>query len=168
MRPVGGCQRAGGFTLIELLITLAILGVLATMITPVVRIEVQRQKENELRQSLRDIRRAIDAYRAAVEDGRIERAEDSSGYPKSLGVLVSGVKDAQSPKGQKIYFLRRMPLDPMVADSLSPEERAGGSYGWGLRSYASEPDTPAAGDDVFDVYSTSKGVGLNLVPYGQW
>ena len=68
MRPFGGCQRAGGFTLIELLITLAILGVLATMITPVVRIEVQRQKENDLRQSLRDIRRAIDAYRAAAED----------------------------------------------------------------------------------------------------
>ena len=168
MRQVGGWHLGGGFTLIELLITLAILGVLATLVTPVVRIELQRQKENELRQSLRDIRRAIDAYRAAAEDGRIERVEGSSGYPKTLGVLVSGVKDAQSPKDQKIYFLRRMPLDPMVAGSLSPEERAGGSYGWGLRSYASDPDAPVAGDDVFDVYSTAKGVGLNAVPYGQW
>ena len=168
MRTVGGCYRWAGFTLIELLITLAILGVLATMVTPVVRIELQRQKENELRQSLRDIRRAIDAYRAASDEGRIERAEGSSGYPKSLEVLVSGVKDVRSPKGQKIYFLRRMPLDPMVATSLSSEERTGGSFGWGLRSYASDPDAPAAGDDVFDVYSTSKGVGLNLIPYKQW
>jgi general secretion pathway protein G len=168
MRQVGGWHRGGGFTLIELLITLAILGVLATLVTPVVRIELQRQKENELRQSLRDIRRAIDAYKTAAEDGRIERLEGSSGYPKTLGVLVSGVKDVKNPNGPKIFFLRRMPLDPMVVGSLSPEERAGGSFGWGLRSYASDPDTPAPGNDVFDVYSTAKGVGLNAVPYGQW
>jgi prepilin-type N-terminal cleavage/methylation domain-containing protein len=157
-----------GFTLIELLITLAILAVLGVMIAPVIQIEVQRQKEAELRIALKDIRKAIDAYKSASDAGRIEKAESATGYPKSLDLLVRGVVDKKDPKSKKIFFLRRIPLDPMMSSSMTKEAKENESYGWGLRSYDSEPDAPSPGNDVFDIYSNSKGVGLNNVPYNKW
>jgi general secretion pathway protein G len=157
-----------GFTLIELLITLAILAVLGVMIAPVIQIEVQRQKEVELRSALKDIRKAIDAYKSASDAGRIEKTENASGYPKSLDLLVRGVVDKKDPKSKKIFFLRRMPLDPMMSSSANKDDKDIESYGWGLRSYDSEPDAPTPGNDVFDVYSNSKGIGLNNIPYNKW
>jgi prepilin-type N-terminal cleavage/methylation domain-containing protein len=157
-----------GFTLIELLITLAILAVLGVMIAPVIQIEVQRQKEAELRIALKDIRKAIDAYKSASDAGRIEKAESATGYPKSLDLLVRGVVDKKDPKSKKIFFLRRIPLDPLMSSSMTKEAKEIESYGWGLRSYDSEPDAPSPGNDVFDIYSNSKGVGLNNVPYNKW
>jgi general secretion pathway protein G len=152
-----------GFTLIELVITVAILAILSTAIVPLVQVTMQRAKEHELRTALRKMREAIDAYKLAVDEGRVTRRVNESGYPKSLEVLVAGVENAQDPKKSKIYFLRRIPRDPMASDStLSALET------WGKRSYASPPDEPKAGDDVFDVYSLSTGIGLNAVRYREW
>ena len=145
-----------GFTLIELLITVAIVAVLASVAAPLAETTVQRGKEQELRRSLREIRTAIDAYKAAVDEGAIERKSGASGYPPSLAVLVEGVRDARSPDEKKLYFLRRIPLDP-----VSGEE-------WGLRSYASPADDPEEGADVYDVYSRSADAGLNGVSYKEW
>jgi general secretion pathway protein G len=157
-----------GFTLIELLITLAILAVLGVMASPVIQIEIKRQKEAELRIALRDIRKAIDMYKAATDAGRIDKENNASGYPKSLDLLVQGVVDKKDPKSRKIYFLRRIPIDPMLPSYLSREAKDGDSYGWGVRSYQSEPDAPARGSDVYDIFSTSNGVGLNTIPYNKW
>ena len=157
-----------GFTLIELLITLAILAVLGVMIAPVIQIEVQRQKEAELRTALKDVRKAIDSYKSASDAGRIEKAENASGYPKSLELLIRGVPDKKDPKSKKIFFLRRIPLDPIMSPSITKDAKEIESYGWGLRSYDSEPDAPSSGNDVFDIYSNSKGVGLNSIPYNKW
>jgi general secretion pathway protein G len=154
--------RGGGFTLLEMMIVVAILGVLALGLLPLNDLAVQRTKESELRAALRQIRGALDAYRRAAEEGRVERKADESGYPRRLEDLVSGVKDAKAADNRKIYFLRRIPRDPF-ADAALPAERS-----WGLRSYASAPDGPAEGRDVFDVYSRSERVGLNGVPYRQW
>ena len=151
-----------GFTLIELVVAVAIVGVLAMMAVPLLEVSAQRQKEGELRVALRQIRGAIDAYRQAVLDKKIEAAADASGYPPDLAALVDGVTDVSSPEGRKLYFLRRLPKDPFA----SPEDRAEES--WGLRSYASPPDRPETGEDVFDVYSRSERVGLNGVPYREW
>ena len=145
-----------GFTLIELLITVAIVAVLASVAAPLAETTVQRGKEQELRRSLREMRTAIDAYKAAVDEGAIERKSGASGYPPSLAVLVEGVRDARSPDEKKLYFLRRIPLDP-----VSGEE-------WGLRSYASPADDPEEGADVYDVYSRSADAGLNGVSYKEW
>lgn len=144
-----------GFTLVEMLVTLAILALLASLALPLSELSVQRAQERELRHALRVLRGAIDAYKDAADANRIERKADASGYPPSLEVLVEGVKDAKDPKGAKIYFLRRIPRDPFGED-------------WGLRSYASPPDDPEPGKDVFDVYSRSEGIGLNGVPYREW
>ncbi len=112
----------------------------------------QRQRESELRDALRTIRTAIDAYKKAADSGRIKKEADQSGYPPDLQTLVDGVEDASSPKeGVKIYFLRRVPRDPFWPDAAQPRRRDT----WGLRSYASPPDDPQPGDDVFDVYSRS-------------
>lgn len=152
-----------GFTLIEVLITLAIVALLASMAMPLAELTVKRSHEQDLRRSLREIRTAIDAYKQAVDEGRINKIMGTSGYPKSLEVLVEGVDDVKSPNKARIYFLRRIPRDPFASDaSLAAAET------WGKRSYASPPDDPKEGDDLFDVYSLRDGVGINGVPYREW
>ena len=139
---------------------MAIVGVLALMAVPLLEVAAQRQKETELRTALRQIRVAIDAYYQAVKDKKIEAPLDATGYPPNLEVLVEGVPDITQPDRRKIYFLRRLPRDPM-----NPDKELEPAQSWGLRSYESPADAPAPGEDVYDVYSTSEAVGLNGVPY---
>ena len=145
-----------GFTLIEMLIVVAIVALLASVAVPLAELGWQRGKEQDLRHALREIRTAIDSYKRAADDGVIEKKADSSGYPETLAVLVEGVPQKNRPEEPKVYFLRRIPKDPLTGED------------WGLRSYASPADSPQAGKDVYDVYSKSDDVGLNKVPYREW
>jgi general secretion pathway protein G len=149
-------KRAGGFTLIELLITVTIVALLASVALPLAELASQRSKEQDLRVALRNIREAIDAYKRAADDGIVDRPVDRTGYPPTLASLVEGATDKRKPDAPKLYFLRRLPRDPMTGED------------WGLRSYASTATEPAAGKDVYDVFSRSEGVGLNGVPYREW
>jgi general secretion pathway protein G len=152
-----------GFTLIELLVTLAILAVLGTLAVPVATLTHQRSKEAELRSALKEIREAIDAYKRAGDEGQIEVEPTATGYPPSLEVLVNGVPRRDQRIKGKLYFLRRVPPDPMNdTPGLAPADT------WGLRSFASEPQDPQPGPDVYDVYSRSVVAGLNGIPYRQW
>lgn len=146
-----------------MVVTVALVAVLASIIVPMAQMTVQRTKEQELRIALREIRSAIDAYKKAGDEGRVYRSGMTTGYPRSLKILVEGVPDQQDPKSRKIFFLRRIPRDPLATNkSLSPETT------WGLRSYASEAEAPQPGDDVYDVYSLNPGIGLNGIPYKEW
>lgn len=155
-------QRQRGFTLMELVVTLALLGVLALLAAPLSEMALRRTKEAALRQALHDIRGAIDRYKVAVDQGLIERKMGDSGYPPSLALLVGGVVNQKSLKKERLYFLRRIPRDPFAPPEGPPENT------WGLRSYASPPDSPFPGNDVFDVRSLSKDIGLNGIPYEEW
>lgn len=158
-----GLRRARGFTVIEMVVTVAIVGLLASIALPLAELTVQRAKEHELRRALREIRTAIDAYKAATDQGRVARAADASGYPPNLDILVEGVPDARDPGKRPIYFLRRLPRDPFHD---AAQDRAADT--WGLRSYDSPPDAPRAGKDVFDVHSRSQASGINGIPYREW
>lgn len=163
MTEVDAMGRSRGFTLIELMITVAIVAILALGLVPLGELAAQRSKESDLRAGLRQIRTAIDAYKKAADEGRIERKADASGYPPTLDVLVQGVPDQKSPNRQLVYFLRRIPRDPFAVEPELPAART-----WGLRSHDSPPDNPRAGKDVFDVYSLAEGNGMNGVPYREW
>ena len=152
-----------GFTLIELMVTLAILSVLATVTVPLAQVQVQRVREQELRLALREIRGALDAHKRASDEGRIRRQVGATGYPAELQVLVDGVEDQRDPQRRKLYFLRRVPRDPMAPDDATPAADT-----WLLRAYASEPDEPQPGADIYDVMSRSTKLGLNGVPYRRW
>lgn len=154
--------RARGFTLIELVVTVAIVAVLASIALPLNELVAQRAKEQDLRRALRDIREAIDAYKQASDEGRIRKKVGESGYPRQLAELVEGVEDQKDPKKARIYFLRRLPPDPFAEAGPAPANT------WALRSYASPPDDPREGEDVFDVYSRSAAVGINGRPYRDW
>jgi general secretion pathway protein G len=156
-------QASRGFTLIELMVTVTIVALLASIALPLSELAMRRHKEQSLHAALREIRAAIDAYKLAADQGRIRKSADQSGYPESLDVLVQGVEDARSPDKEKIYFLRRLPRDP-----LFPQADARAAETWGKRSYASPPDAPREGADVFDVHSLAPGAGLNGVAYKDW
>jgi general secretion pathway protein G len=156
-------MRARGFTLIELVITLAVIGLLASAALPLAQVVAKREKEAELRAALREIRTAIDAYKQAADTGHIERQLDKTGYPPDLKSLYVGVRDLASLNNVNLYFLRRIPRDPFFPDAAVPAEET-----WGLRSYASPPDDPQPGDDVYDVRSLAPDKGLNGVPYREW
>lgn len=156
-------SNSRGFTLIELMIVVAIMAILASAAMPLQEMMVKREKEQALRTALRQIRTAIDAYKLAADEGRVEKKADETGYPRKLEDLEAGVPDIKTPDKKNIFFMRRLPRDPMFADSEVPAAET-----WGKRSYESPPDNPDEGDDIFDVYSLSEQRGLNGIPYNQW
>lgn len=152
-----------GFTLIEMLVVVAIISILASAAYPLAELTMRRERERELRAALLQLRNGIDAYKQAYDEGRMIKRTGASGYPRHLDELVFGVEDSRSPRKQRIYFLRRLPRDPTFPDTSLPAGET-----WGLRSYASPPDAPQEGEDVFDVYSKSDLTGLSGIPYRDW
>ncbi|MEX2272951.1 MAG: type II secretion system protein [Vicinamibacterales bacterium] len=154
-------RSSAGYTFVELLIVVTLLMILASAAMPLVRVTVRRQKEAELRQTLREVRGAIDRYKDAADRGVISRLsvrQGSEGYPPDLKTLVEGVPRANDASGVPFKLLRRIPRDPIM-----------NSTDWGLRSYQDAPDaTTWGGQNVFDIYSKADGRGLDGIPYREW
>jgi general secretion pathway protein G len=151
--------QSAGFSLLELIITLAILSILVASVVPLTRNNIKRQREAELKQTLREIRQAIDRYKFDCERGAVgplDRKVNDECYPPNLETLVEGITPPNTTR--KIRFLRRMPKDPMT-----------GTEEWGLRSIQDDPKSDSfGGQNVYDVYSKSNETALNGTKYKDW
>lgn len=156
-----GARRASGYTFIEVLVVSVILLILASAAMPLAKVTMQRQREVELRRTLRELRTAIDRYKDAADQGIIAATDLRPGnenYPPTLEVLVEGVTKAGDATGVKLRFLRRIPVDPMTGEAE-----------WGLRSYQDKPDSTSwGGQNVYDVYTKAEGTALDGTKYRDW
>jgi general secretion pathway protein G len=150
-----------GYTFVELLVVSAIIVILASAIMPLAKVTATRQREGELRRTLREMRTAIDRYKDAADLGQISPLElkvGAEGYPVDLKILVDGIAVANDATGRKLKFLRRIPVDPMTHATE-----------WGMRSYQDDPKaTKWGGQNVFDVFTTSTGTALDGSKYKDW
>jgi general secretion pathway protein G len=151
-------KRQSGLTLVELIVAFTIMMVLTTMAVPLARYKVQRDKERDLERALDQIRNAIDKFKDDMDAQKIGPAKiDSDNYPESLQQLVDGVK-ATGSVDKKIKYLRRIPKDPMT-----------NSYDWGLRSTRDDNDSQSwGGQNVFNVYTKSMDKARDGTPYNTW
>ncbi len=150
-----GSQR--GYTIVELVVVCAVLVALAAVALPTGRYTNLRLKEMQLRSALREMRAAIDEFKRYSDAGLIPVDFGTDGYPADLEILVEGV-EVVGQIDKKIKLLRRIPVDPMT-----------GEREWGLRGYEDDPDSTSwNGENVYDVYSLSEGIGLDAVPYSEW
>jgi general secretion pathway protein G len=161
IRPRSAAWSASGYTFVELLVVATIVLILASAVMPLAKVTATRQREAELRRTLREIRTAIDKYKDAADSGQIGSLDikvGSEGYPPDLQTLVAGVTAANDATGRKLKFLRHIPVDPMTH-----------STDWGLRSYQDKPDTTSwGGQNVFDVWTTFQGTALDGTKYRDW
>ena len=154
-------SSSGGFTFIELVVVTAIMMIMAGGALPIIRVSMKRQKEAELKRTLRDVRQAIDVFKLWGDQGALAASELTFGcenYPASLDVLVNGALLANDATGNRKKFLRRIPIDPMT-----------GSSDWGKRSYQDTPESKVwGGQCVFDIYSKAEGTALDGSKYKDW
>jgi general secretion pathway protein G len=150
-------KRQSGFTLLEMLVTATVLLILASAVMPMARNGIRREKELELHRDLREMRQAIDNFKAQVDQQKIKPPPpENNGYPESLEILVDG--ETMTGKTAKMRFLRRIPVDPFTNKAE-----------WGLRSVTDDPtSTSWGGGSVYDVYSLAPGTGSNGIPYKEW
>ena len=146
-----------GLTLIELLVSIAVLGVLASVAMPLVQVSVTRTRELDLRRALRTVREGVDLFKAEYDKARGNARDartdfkkrvsvDRTGYPLTLDELV------------ETKILRRLPRDPMTPDGK-----------WITRSFSDNPDSSLSdGKDVWDIRSASKAVALDGTTYDTW
>ena len=116
----GSGKERSGFTLIELVITVTILSILTLGVVPLMKLSVKRQKEAQLRDTLRQVRMAIDEFhrdtvnmvctgvaqvpgaapppgyvdprsKVVISDCTIFGVDNPERYPPDLETLINGV-----------------------------------------------------------------------------
>ena len=159
-------KSAPGLTLIELLVTLAILSILAAAALPYAELTVRRDKELELRRSLREVRSGIDTFHDDWIAGRISHGDNvasADGYPRKLQVLVDGADTGHAAGGKRRY-LRRIPRDPFAETATTPVAGQ-----WMIRGYQDEPEALTwNGRDVYDIHSASPAQAIDGTSYRDW
>jgi general secretion pathway protein G len=146
-------------TLVELIVAFTIMALLTSLSVPLARFKVRREKERDLRFTLREMRSAVDKYKDYCDKGAFGPPKlGSECFPETLEQLVEGVKIANDPNGKKMRFLRRIPRDPYT-----------GLREWGFRSTQDEPSAMNwGGQNVFDVYSKTFEKAPDGTPYAEW
>lgn len=88
-----------GFSLIELVITVAVLAILTLGVIPLVQVTVKRQKEQELREALREMREAIDQFHREALAGAQLQTNQQPGSTQS-GQQPQQPQQNQQAQGQ--------------------------------------------------------------------
>jgi general secretion pathway protein G len=162
MQPAIRRNPRHGLTLVELIVAFTILLTLTSMAVPLARSRVRRIKERQLSEALKEMRNAIDKYKDMADANKLSTVDmggvDAMGYPKTLQVLVDGIKGTGTAADVKVKFLRRIPLDPMTH-----------SRDWGMHSMQDDPKGSGwGGQNVFDVYTKSMDKAADGTPYAEW
>ncbi|HEY3102184.1 MAG TPA: prepilin-type N-terminal cleavage/methylation domain-containing protein [Pyrinomonadaceae bacterium] len=98
--------RINGFTLIELVITVAVLAILTLGVIPLMRVSVKRQKEEQLRAALREMREAIDQFhREALMGASMQAIQQAQS---------STAQQEQAPRSTAAQTQQNIFADPRV------------------------------------------------------
>jgi len=189
-----GNQR--GFTLIELVITVTVMTILTLGVIPLMKLSVKRQKEEQLRAALRQMRSAIDEFhrdtaqmvctgapvggqpppgyvdprsKVVISDCTLFGVDNIDRYPPDLDTLVSGVNVVPrmvAPTGGGVPQLSTKKKVYLRAIPIDPMT---GEAEWEFRSCYDSADSGSwGGENVFDVRSKSKDKALNGDKYSDW
>jgi general secretion pathway protein G len=166
-----------GFTLIELVITVTVLSILTMGIVPLMKLSVKRQKEQQLRDTLRQMRSAIDEFhrdtvginctgtignqipqapvdprsKVVISDCTIFGVDNPDRYPPDLETLINGVNVI--PRGNPIDP-NRIPTEGSVLSTKKkvylrglPIDPMTGKSEWEFRSNYDPPDGDSWGGE---------------------
>jgi general secretion pathway protein G len=116
--PAAHCllrSHARGFSLIELVITITVLAILTLGTVPLVQVTVQRQKEQELRADLREMREAIDQFhREALAGAQMQVGQQP-------GTAGAQQPQQQNPQAQAQAQAQNIFNDPRVRVAITDQ-----------------------------------------------
>jgi general secretion pathway protein G len=108
-------RSQSGFTLLELVITITVLSVLTLGVVPLVKLSVRRQREQRLRETLREMRLAIDQFhREALAGAQMQPGQS----PVQAPVQVPVQPNPGQPPGANPVGPGRAP-DPRVRVAIT-------------------------------------------------
>ncbi len=167
-------RGSAGSSLMEMIIVLAILSLLAAMATPYAKKSFRREREIQLRETLRTVRTAIDRFHADMENRKDSAMASENGYPLSLNVLIEGVEKNPEDKKRKRY-LRSLPVNPFAPAGTALEAQ------WTFVSYQRETPVIASSSygatlaeaqktkkDIYDLHAVTPEVALDGTRYADW
>ena len=112
LRGAGGRNNAAGFTLIELVITITVLTIMTLAVVPLLKLSVKRQKEEQLRAELRQMRTAIDEFH-----------RDTVGMPTTgLNARQQQQEEQQHPTGYTDPRSKVVISDPTIFGVDNPDK----------------------------------------------
>ena len=173
-------RGSSGNSLMEMVVVLAILSLLATMAAPYATKSFKRDKEIQLRETLRTVRTAIDQFHADMEGVAADKKSGSKssayGYPVSLNVLVEGIeKNTDSGERKRKRYLRSLPVNPFgppgapldvqwtfVSFQNEAPVVASSSYGMTLA------ETQTIRKDIYDLHAKTAAIALDGTRYADW
>ena len=174
---LGAARKSSGSSLMEMVVVLAILSLLAAMASPYARLNIKRDKELELRETLRTVRMAIDRFHMEAQGstGKKLPGVSGNGYPLTLQVLVEGIEKVAGD-GKRRRYLRSLPRNPFARAGApfeaqwtfvsyqreAPGGIASSSYGMTLAE-AQKPEK-----DIYDLHPVTPEVALDGTPYADW